>query len=361
MKKISVIGTVGLPANYGGFELFNEFLTKNLSDQYEFTVYCSSKAYDKKVESHNGAKLKYLPLNANGVQSIPYDIWSILYSLRGSDIIVVLGVSGCMILPLLRLFGCRKKIITNIDGLEWKREKWSGLAKWFLKFSEKCAVKYSDVTIGDNKVIADYVTEEYGKPCEMIEYGGDHLQRVEIDEPSCEKYPFLKSNYAFGVCRIEPENNIHMILEAFSQLKANELPLVMIGNWQRSEYGQKLWNEYSECENITLLNPIYEPEALNLIRSNCSVYVHGHSAGGTNPSLVEAMYFKLPVMAFDVNFNRETTENSALFFDSSESLTKLIKETKAVELTVVGEKMREICDRRYTWKVICEKYVELFR
>ena len=133
MKKISIIGTVGIPAKYGGFETLTEYLTKNLHKDYDMTVYCSSKSYEEKIDTHNGAKLKYINLNANGVQSIPYDIISIFSSLKFADTLLILGVSGCIILPFIRLFS-KKRIIVNIDGLEWKREKWGKGAKWFLKF-----------------------------------------------------------------------------------------------------------------------------------------------------------------------------------------------------------------------------------
>ena len=127
-KKIAVIGTVGLPANYGGFESFTEFLVKQLKREFDFTVYCSSCAYPKKHAEYGEVHLKYLPLNANGAQSIPYDIWSILDALRYADTLLVLGVSGCAMLPHLRQCGCRRRIVVNIDGLEWRRAKWNGPA-----------------------------------------------------------------------------------------------------------------------------------------------------------------------------------------------------------------------------------------
>ena len=163
--------------------------------------------------------------------------------------------------------------------------------------------------------------------------------------------------YAFGVCRIEPENNVHVILEAFAEEGA--LPLVMVGNWEHSDYGKRLQAQYASNPNITLLAPIYDQRQLNAYRAHCRLYLHGHSCGGTNPSLVEAMYLGLPIAAFDCNFNRETTENKALYFQDAISLRTLVKEKTAESLAAVASAMKEIADRRYTWKRIAQCYAKL--
>ena len=122
-KKLAIVGTVGIPSKYGGFETLTEYITKDLSEKYDITVFCSSKSYEEKIKKYNNCHLKYINLNANGVQSIPYDILSLLKALRFADTILILGVSGCISLPFLKLFFKKTKIVTNIDGLEWKRDK----------------------------------------------------------------------------------------------------------------------------------------------------------------------------------------------------------------------------------------------
>lgn len=357
MKKISIIGTVGIPAKYGGFETLTEYLTINQHDKYDMTVYCSGKSYDEKKEKHNGAKLKYINLNANGVQSIPYDIISIFSSLKFTDTLLILGVSGCISLPIVRLFS-KKRIVVNIDGLEWKRDKWGESAKWFLKFSEKLAVKYADDVVTDNKVIQEYVKAEYNRDSTLIAYGADHVTKEILSEELKEKYPFLGSRYAFKVCRIEPENNIHLILEAFSEYK--DLNIIIIGNWSNSKYGKKLKDTYSKFENIYLLDPIYDQKVLNQIRSNCYIYMHGHSAGGTNPSLVEAMYLGLPIIAYGVEYNRETTQHKAKYFNDKDELLELLKNINDDDLRNMAEDMQQVAKENYTWKKISEQYGELF-
>ena len=357
IKKIAVIGTVGLPAKYGGFESLAEYLTLYLGSQFNMTVFCSSKFYKTKLNSHNNARLKYLPLNANGVQSIPYDIISIFKALFFADTLLILGVSGCIVLPFIKLISS-KKVIVNIDGLEWKRAKWGKAAKLFLKFSEKIAVNYADTVISDNKVIQEYVWEQYQVKSELISYGADHTKKEVFTEEVLNAYPFLNDAYAFKVCRIEPENNIHIILEAFSEFPT--LPIVIVGNWENSAYGEALKMKYNNFENIHLIAPIYDQKILNQIRSNCYLYVHGHSAGGTNPSLVEAMYLELPIIAFGVEYNRETTENKASYFNTKLELGEILNNLNPVELNGISQELKKVADKKYTWKIISTQYAELF-
>lgn len=357
MKTIAVLGTVGIPASYGGFETLAENLarfhqTKGL--QSRLVVYCSTKAYGARPAQCLGAELRYVGLNANGVSSIAYDVVSLFSAAwRGSDVILLLGVSGAIALPLLRLFS-RARIVTNIDGLEWKRDKWSRPARGFLRFSEKLAVRFSHEVITDNAGIADHVTHAYGRPSNVIAYGGDHA----VSEP---ERPFteqpLPERYALALCRIEPENNVAMILEAFARTPA--LPLVFVGNWGYSEFGRALQARYSKVPHLYLLNPIYDVGLLRDLRGRAALYVHGHSAGGTNPSLVEMMHFGVPVLAFDCVYNRYTTEGQALYFADKEGLTGALECLDPVLATDVGNAMRRIAQERYTWDAVGEAYFKL--
>ncbi len=355
MKKITIVGIQGVPAQYGGFEsLVENLIGEYKSDKIHYTVFCSSKDMQKKMDVYKGAALKYIPLKANGIQSIPYDMLSFMKISGDTDVILVLGVSGCMILPLFRLF-CKKRMIINIDGLEHRRQKWGRLAKAFLKFSEKMAVKYADVIISDNKGIQDYVREEYGKESVLIAYGGDHAVRKishELEQEVLEEYSLTPNNYAITVCRIEPENNCHLTLEAFSK---SDKELVFIGNWAKSEYGNSLKQKYSAFNNIHILDPIYDVDKLFSLRKNAWAYVHGHSAGGTNPSLVEAMFFGMPILAYDVVYNRETTKDEACYWKTSDDLLKLLGE----DLTD-GKSLSSLANELYTWRQIAHQYEKLY-
>ncbi len=351
-RTLAIVGTVGVPGRYGGFEA----LAENLAVHHDLNkwpvnliIYCSSVAYKSKKSSFRMASLVYIPLKANGVQSILYDAFSLFHAvfIKRVDVILLLGVSGTIFLPLLS-FRSKTKIITNIDGIEWRREKWSKFQKRFLKISEKLAVKYSDIIIADNESIVEYVANEYNSDARLIEYGGDHVLSVK----SCKDWGIkLPHVYAFVVCRIEPENNISLILEAFeNQLTSG---LVVVGNWDDSSYGRNLRSANSNA-NILLLDPIYDLNRLRYLRENATFYVHGHSAGGTNPSLVEAMHFGKCIIAFDCDFNRHTTKNAALYFGDADSLINSI--ALAVVDESIGPSMKKIAGREYTWKRIGDLY-----
>ncbi|SIS98406.1 Glycosyltransferase involved in cell wall bisynthesis [Filimonas lacunae] len=357
-KNVAIIGTVGLPANYGGFETLAEHLVEQLSATCNLSVYCSGKKYpkEKRTGSYKGARLIYLPWEANGIQSIVYDSISILHALWYADVLLILGVSGGFLLPFIKLFS-RKKIIISIDGIEWKRNKWSKAARLYLWAAEWMAVKFSHADISDNEAIQDYTAIRYKTLSNIVEYGADHCLAVKPEKEDVKKYPFLHRPYAFKVCRIEPENNLDMVLAAFSQRPGHLL--VLVGNWNNSDYGKKLREKYGKYPNIIMLDPIYNQRELDMLRGNCYVYVHGHSAGGTNPSLVEAMYLGLPIMAYGVSYNKATTEGKALYFNNAADLLKLIDAKKRNELNEVAIAMKEIANRRYTWKLVADKYAWL--
>ena len=357
-KKLAILGIVGVPANYGGFETLVDNLLDLLPNYFDVTVFCESKSYTKKLESYKGAKLIYINKRANGAQSIIYDSVSLLKSYKNQDYILLLGVSGAIMIPLLRPF-TKAKIVTHIDGLEWKRDKWGWFAKKFLKFSERIAVIFSHGAIADNKHIQDYITEEYYKPSFLIAYGADHVSPVEPEEYK-KKFSFLNSPYVFTVCRIEPENNVEMQLRAFKECEIG-MPYVVVGNWNANDYGMKLYHDYSKVKNIILYNPIYEMEELNVLRSNCFFYLHGHSAGGTNPSLVEAMYLGLPVIAYGVNYNKETTFGRALYFNDFEELKSLLFQIRDLDREGMIENLSKLAKKNYSWKAITKKYVKMFQ
>ncbi|MFS4455315.1 DUF1972 domain-containing protein [Maribacter sp. 2304DJ31-5] len=358
MKKVTIIGTVGIPAKYGGFETLAENLVEQLGKKYAFTVYCSAPSYpSNRKKIYLGARLKYLPIKANGKSSILYDMLSMMHAAFFADVILVLGVSGAFMIPIVRQL-TTKKIITNIDGLEWKRAKWSGYAKRYLKWQERIAVRSSHTVVVDNKGIEDYVLEEYKRPSNLIAYGGDHIFRETLTDRTRQEFN-IPDEFAFKVCRIEPENNIHIILEAFSK---SEMNLLLVGNWNNSAYGVGLLEKFAAFDHLHLLHPIYDQKKLNELRSNCKFYVHGHSAGGTNPSLVEAMYLGLPIVAFDVDYNRYTTSGQALYFRTGQDLEKILDDEVLTigRLNDIAKQMRKEAVQKYTWKFISNAYDNLF-
>ncbi|MGC3977970.1 MAG: DUF1972 domain-containing protein [Paludibacteraceae bacterium] len=358
MKKIGIIGTNGLPGKYGGWDQLVIHLTENLRNRFNFIVYTSYTNCDKKNKTYNGTCLKRVPFKANGIQSIPYDIYSMIHAIFNCDLLFICGTSGCVFLPIIRLF--RKKIILNPDGQEWKRDKWSKPIQWFLKISEKFGVKFATYIISDNIKIQEYIKAEYKKDSFLIEYGGDQVLKVKLSTQTKQKYGIETGRYAFKVCRIVPESNIDIILEAFSLYPS--VDLILIGNWHFSEYGENLMNKYKSYSNLKLLSPIYHQETLDELRSNCGIYIHGHSVGGTNPSLVEAMNLGLCIVSFNVDYNYETTEGKALYFTDKNDLLKIICDFSdgVIDIKKYQTEMNAIAERRYKWSIITEKYVFVF-
>ncbi len=360
--KVAVIGTNGLPANYGGFETMVNHLTLNSGTDIEYTVYCSAPNYKNKQEKYNNASLIYLPLKANGWQSLFYDIWSIIKSLVHHDVLLVLGAPSALIFPLTKIFS-NKPIIINFGGLEWKRDKFSFFKRRYLKFVEKLAVYYADCLVVDNAYFASYVRRTYNKDATLIEYGGDHVLHPKIAQEDLKKYPFLLEKYAISVSRAQADNNLHLLLQAFSEVPEHKL--VLISNWNKFDYGRLLKQKYSSFENLFLIDAIYDQREIDLLRSHASVYIHSHTYCGTAPSLVEAMNLGLPIIAFSNDTNPETTEKKAVFFSDTKELVTVLKSLHQDELDENKWEMFEIAKRRYTWKRIVDlyenKYRELFK
>lgn len=352
--KIAIIGTVGVPALYGGFETLLENLLDYLPDPFDVTVFCEADAYPTRLETYKDAQLVYIDFKANGLQSIFFDALSILKAFSKNDFLLILGVSGTVMLPFIKPF-CQAKIVTNIDGMEWKREKWGRLQKRFLKLSEKLAVRYSDLVIADNYYIQEYVANTYGVAATLIAYGGDHVS-LSVDSDKLENYNLSTDGYFFTVCRIEPENNLEMMLQGFLESEIS-LPYVIVGNWQASKFGKSLRKKYQNESSLRLLDPIYDQRELDQLRSNCYFYLHGHSAGGTNPSLVEAMYLGLPIISYDVPYNRSTTHDLALYFSDKDSLGDILSNLDDIDRKLLSARMREIANTNYTWEIIGRKYV----
>jgi glycosyltransferase involved in cell wall biosynthesis len=357
-KKVALIGTNGIPAKYGGFETLTEHLAKFLNEEFKVSVYCAKTPKENRLKRHLNSKLIYLPFRANGWQSMIYDAISIIHAFFHSDVLVILGFSGIFAFPF-KVFFRKKKIVFNLGGVEWQkvRGKKSFAAteikakKWF----EKVCVYYSDVVITDNQELWDYVKETYHVDSVLAEYGGDHAVHKPVTVLLVEKYPFLSKNYDISMSRAQEDMNIHMLIEAYKQIPYRNL--VIVSNWESSEYGLKLKGENNEkYSNIYLQDAVYNLDELNAIRSNGQIYFHSHSLCGTAPSLTEAMSLGLPVICFDVKTNRSSTEEKSFYFKDANSLVRILDDLDESSIILLGENMNEIANRRYTWSRIAELY-----
>lgn len=354
-KKVAIIGTAGVPGKYGGFETLAENLALSCSREknLEMLIFCSKKLYSEQPDWFDGCRLIYMNMSANGVSSIPYDIFSSVIALKHrSSTLLFLGVSGAIIFPFIRLLS-RAKIVVNLDGIEWKRAKWKrSIGKHYLKFCEYVAVKFAHEVICDNRGIFDYVHEKYNRKAHIIAYGGDHAIADNLKTQACLSASRRK-DYFFAICRIEPENNPEIILKSFEISKKE---LIFVGNWDNSEYGQDLKKRFQNVPNLKLMDPVYDLAQLYELRMNCTAYVHGHSAGGTNPTLVEMMHFGRPIIAFDCIYNRHTTFETCLFFSNE---TDLCDHVNRDFMSEMGINLKNLANEYYRWDVISQRYFEL--
>jgi glycosyltransferase involved in cell wall biosynthesis len=354
-KKVAIIGTNGIPARYGGFETLAEYLTKKLNKDFNFIVYCSS-IYKKKdrLSKYNNSTLKYLPLKANGIQSLLYDIVCTFHAWFTADVIVVLGPAAGFILPLNYFFN--KKIIVNHGGLnEWEREKLNFIQRKYVYLTHKIAAKSANFNIADNLPLAKNLKKTFGVDTQIIEYGGDHIIKEGLTKELKAKFIFLNEAYDLSVSRAQIDNNLHLLLNAYKNFPNRNL--VLVSNWSISEYGINLKKEYlNKYKNIFVVDAIYNKKDLDVIRSNTSLYIHSHSRCGTAPSLVEAMNYNIPIISFDVETNRITTEDKCLYFSNEFELINVLKSLNESVLSKIKKDTYKTAIDKYKWSVIADKY-----
>ena len=356
--RISVIGTDGLPARYGGFETCVEQLAPRLARRGHATLVFGSSvgrtalAVDSERLAH-----RYLPLRANGLWSVPYDLLNFLVCWRKVDAMLVMGVSGGIFLPLLRRMAGPRRIIVNVDGLETRRDKWTGFKRWFLERSEALAVRHAHAVVSDNQGIADMVQARYGRASTVIAYGCDHVLQLPPGHAHAllkERFGLAPGGYLLTVARIEPENHIAEMLQAF--LASSQPLYVLVGNFSATPLGRELLARYQGEPRVRFIDSLFEPEALAALRAGCHIYLHGHSVGGTNPSLVEMLPYQRPLLAFDCSFNRHTLDNQGGYFADVPALTRQLQvpqeQAWLPEPALAG---------RYRWEAIADAYEALCR
>ncbi|MFN9470777.1 DUF1972 domain-containing protein [Acidovorax sp.] len=356
--RIAVIGTDGLPARYGGFETCVEQLAPRLARRGHATLVFGS-SVGRTARAVDGPRLahRYLPLRANGLWSVPYDLLNFLGCGRRVDARLVMGVSGGIFLPLLRRLAGPRRIIVNVDGLETRRDKWTGFKRWFLGRSEALAVRHAHVVVSDNQGIADMVQARYGRASSVIAYGCDHVLQLPADRARAvlqERFGLAPGGYLLTVARIEPENHIAEMLQAFL---ASPLPLyVLVGNFSATPLGRELLARYQGEPRVRFIDSLFDPEALAALRAGCHVYLHGHSVGGTNPSLVEMLPYQRPLLAFDCSFNRHTLDNQGGYFADVPALM-----AQLLSLREHAWVPRPTLAERYRWDAIADAYEALCR
>lgn len=372
-SSIAIIGSRGIPNNYGGFEGFTETLSENLvKNGYKVYVSCEHPGEKSCTNTLNGVNLFYFPIKhpkysiMGMIYEVLYDVYSLFKASIMADQVYMLGYSASLFFFIPKLFG--KTLYLNPDGFEWKRAKFNSSLKFLLKISEKMGSFWADKIIADSKGIKEYYDKKYNIESNYIAYGASEIPRVKWDNeklPDVLKHGIISnSDYWLSVARLEPENNIHTIIEGYIKSDTKK-SLIIVGNYdspQYMEYINNIIDKHGGDKKIVFTGGIYDHDTLNMLRQNCFAYLHGHSVGGTNPSLLEAMVMKNVVLAHDNQFNREVCEDSALYFMDPDELKVRINmvENNTDNYLELKSKAFLRVKNEYSWDKIFALYNDLF-
>ncbi len=346
-KVFAFIGSNGIPNKYGGFESFLEAICPEMVSQgFKVIVTCDSSKYFDREPLFEGVNREFVSIRANGFRSTLHDLVAFFKVLLKVDVIIILGVSAGPFFLLFRVFcwAAGKQLVVNIDGIEWRRTKFSKPIRFILWTYDLLAQISSNTIIYDNKELLGFVKPIFRSKAKLVAYSADHVLR----NPEVR----LEEKTALTICRIEPENNIELLI--MGALASGLEKYTLIGNWSNSLYGKVLKVKYSNESNLQLLEPIYDLDKLVHYREACAFYLHGHSVGGSNPSLIEMLPYNCHILCYDCSFNRETAGSDAQFFSSSDDLAKLI------DLNLSQPHLGcRVIQERYTKKYIAAEFIQL--
>lgn len=355
--RLAILGSRGIPARYGGFETFAEQLAVRLVERgYEVTVFCE--AVGGVREEYKGVRLRHIRArNLGSMSTLVYDAQCLWEARSNFDVIYMLGYGSSALCWVPRMWG--KQVWINMDGLEWARGKWNGLARRYFRWAEAMAMWTPNRIIADAAGIHTSLQRRYRKmpPCDIVPYG------CEIVSGACagelKSFGLAPASYYLAVCRFEPENHVKEIIEGFLRSKS-DARLVLVGDHTRkNEYAAKLAGYKSE--RLLFTGAVYDVPRVQALRYFCRAYLHGHSVGGTNPSLLEAMGCGNAVIAHDNEFNREVLGGAAIFFKDCETLCTAIGSVDSgkVDAAWMKRTVIERVKRYYRWDRITDHYCEL--
>lgn len=359
--RIAMVGTRGVPARYGGFETCVEEVGQRLTKAgHDVVVYCRTTVgpdeLDEYPAEHLGMQLVYLPaVPKKAVETLSHTALSALHLVRHrTDVALVFNSANAPFVPLLRARGI--PVATHVDGLEWKRAKWQGAGRAYYRRAESMAVRWSDALIADAQGIADYYTVEFGAATELIAYGAPILISETSDR--VRQLGLRPREYHLVVARFEPENHVDLIVEGYRRSNA-KLPLVVVGAAPYADaYTARI---RSLCdERVRLLGSVWDQHLLDQLYANSTTYLHGHSVGGTNPSLLRAAGAGAATIAWDVSFNREVLDGAGRYFTTAEQVAD---EIELAELDPHENSRRGVLARaralRYDWDEVARQYEQL--
>ncbi len=357
--RIAILGTRGIPNRYGGFEQCAEHLSTGLVQLgHEVTVY----------NSHNH---EYQGNNWNGVHVVHcydaehrigtagqflYDLNCIMHARsKKFDVLLQLGYTSSSVWHML--WPKRPPTLVNMDGLEWMRTKYSKPVQRFLRYAEKLAVRHADLLVSDSLGIQKYIEAEYGKPSVYIPYGAETLKQP--DAKIIDQFGVQPFNYHLVIARLVPENSVDIIIEGYLQAD-DEKPLLVVGK-KEDPLSSVFKKQYAAEKNLVFIDDVYEAEIINNLRYFSAMYFHGHSVGGTNPSLLEAMACKALIAAHDNVFNRTILGEEGVYFNKPEGVAAIIEQyTGKQELVGWLDSNYNKITSFYNWENITRMYEQAF-
>lgn len=381
MKNVFIIGSKGIPANYGGFETFvDELVSRQQNKDIKYHVACLSDN-DNETEYHGAHCFNVKVPNIGPAKAVYYDLAALKYCvkyIKDNNIDdAVVYILACRIGPFvgkyvkqLHKFNC--KVYVNPDGHEWKRAKWNYFIRKYWKLSEKLMVKHADLLICDSKNIEKYIQEDYKQyspKTTFIAYGADTSKSTlkDDDEKLLNWYKekgVQAKEYYLVVGRFVPENNYETMIKEF--MKSNtKKDFVLITNVEQNKFYETLKNEthFDQDKRIKFVGTVYDQQLLKKIRENAYGYLHGHEVGGTNPSLLEALATTDLNLLLDVGFNKEVGEDGAVYWNKEEgNLANLINRLENInndQLKELSTKAKQRIDSEYSWDYIVRKYEDL--
>ncbi|MDR6143985.1 glycosyltransferase involved in cell wall biosynthesis [Microbacterium foliorum] len=358
---IAMVGTRGVPAAYGGFETAVEEVGRRLADRgHDVVVYTrGSKSREK---TYLGMRVVHLPaVPVKQVETLSHTGFSALHLIfrRRPHAAFVFNAANSPFVPLLRLR--RVPTALHMDGLEWRRSKWGPRGKAYYRWAEQFGVRTSDALISDAPGIADYYTHQFDVPTEMIRYGAPILDAVA--DARLAELDLRPGGYHLIVARFEPENHVLEIVEGYRRSSAT-LPLVVVGSAPYSnEYTEQIQRAALGDERIRLIGGVYDQELLDALYFHALTYDHGHSVGGTNPSLLRAMGAGTATIAFDVPFNREVLDGNGWFFATPEEAAAAFERAEGDRAGTrdSGRRAQERAQAVFRWDEVADAYEELAR
>lgn len=359
--KIAILGARGIPPCYGGFDTFVEELSLGLVrlGDIDVIVYCRSSYYKNRPKSLDGIRLIYLfAPRLKAIESLIHSFLSSLHVLgQRVDIVYFVDPANAPFCLLLRLFG--KTVIVHTNGLGWKRKKWGPLARRYYKFVEWLCAHTVNMLVTDNPMMQEYYRQEYGADSVYIPYGASH--RSGLDESVYKEYGLSNKGYLLVVARLEPENNVELIIKEFTRSNIS-MPLVIVGD---SPYNPWHLQQLQERANdrVCFVGRIKDQMKLNALYKGAYLYIHGHEVGGTNPSLLRAINYGTAPLVIDVPFNKVVIGKSGFVFKRksghlSSMLENLVNSPKKV--IYKGRMAQERAKSSFKWEFVVEEHKKLF-